>query len=189
MAKLNFPTSMNLSSDLCLAQVINNTNLTCVNRTIQVKDNWARFPFLESGVYSIIFNPCIQLKLGYSVDTDLSTLPEFEDDDFWDLIKPDISETNSTEPASLNDTNVANSTDGISIGNVDECDGDFWCKSRKFIIIFAACLVACFIVALVLIFIKARQVKTQMKLDGTLMDGRHAAEEYQNFDYSIQTDE
>ena len=55
---INFPTSMNISQDVCLALLVQN-NLTCVNRAITVKNNWVKATLNQTGTYALIFNPLI----------------------------------------------------------------------------------------------------------------------------------
>ena len=47
---------MNVTQDVCLAQVIDNT-MVCVNRTVIVMDAVIRMQMTTTGVYAFIFNP------------------------------------------------------------------------------------------------------------------------------------
>jgi hypothetical protein len=58
---------MNLTSDICLATVVNSTKLTCVSRNITTSHNWISIPITKTGVYTLIFNPRDALKSDHDV--------------------------------------------------------------------------------------------------------------------------
>ena len=62
-AQIMFPTSMNVTSDLCLAKLVDSV-LTCVYRDVIIRKNWVQMPISETGTYALIFNPNLNLKLG-----------------------------------------------------------------------------------------------------------------------------
>jgi hypothetical protein len=47
---------MNVTQDVCLAQVVDN-QFECVNRDVVVMDSWVRMQMTTTGVYALIFNP------------------------------------------------------------------------------------------------------------------------------------
>jgi hypothetical protein len=64
-----FPSSMNVTSDLCLAKLVD-SELICVVREVIIRNNWVQMPLTESGTYAMIFNPDLNRKLGITQASD-----------------------------------------------------------------------------------------------------------------------
>ena len=110
------PTSLDLQSDVCLATVTD-SQLICVSREISVIDGWLNVPLTQTGVFTVIFNPDMQLK-DSSPDPDPEPTPDpdpepLPDEDPVDPVPDPIPEP---EPEAS-----------------DECSS-VWCKNKWLII-------------------------------------------------------